>query len=140
MKIMICGSMAFVHDMVVTKQKLDSIGHTAFIPEGSAPHLTNSEFVENLAGNLAFCIENNVMKRNFDLVAKSDAILVLNNKRNSIGGYIGISALMEMAVAHHLNKKIFLLNDIPKYSEHRWAHEVSIMQPIILHGDLAKII
>lgn len=139
MKIMICGSMAFVHDMVKTKKELDRLGHRAFIPEGSKPHLKDKDFVENLSDNLQFCIDNNVMKRNFDLVASSDAILVLNKKRNNIDGYIGIFALMEMAVAYHLNKKIFLFNDIPHHDEHRWAQEVRIMQPIILNGDLTKI-
>jgi len=139
MKIMLCGSMAFVHDMVKTKTQLDSMGHQAFVPHGSEPHLTDSGFVENLDDDLTFCIENNVMKRNFDLVKDSDAILVLNKKRNGIDGYIGVSVLMEMAVAHHLNKKIFLLNDIPDHKKHRWSQEVRIMQPIILNGDLTKI-
>jgi len=136
---MICGSMAFVHDIVSTKKELDRLGHKAYIPIGSEPHLTDKSFVENLEDNLRFCINNNIMKRNFDLVAKNDAILVLNKKRKGVNGYIGISVLMEMAVAHHLNKKIFLLNDIPHHSKQRWAQEVGILQPIILNGDLTKI-
>lgn len=139
MKIMLVGSMKFAHDMVETKKELDSLGHQAFVPHGSEPHLTDGDFVENLDDNLAFCIENNVMKRNFDLVEESDAILVLNKKRNNIDGYIGVSALMEMAVAHHLNKKIFLLNEVPDHNKHRWSQEVRIMQPIVVNGDLAKI-
>ena len=139
MKIMLVGSMKFVHDMVAAKKKLDELGHQAFVPIGSEPHLTDDGFVENLDDNLAFCIENNIMKRNFDLVRESDAILVLNKRRNEIDGYIGISALMEMAVAHHLNKKIFLLNDVPDHSQHRWAQEVRIMQPTVVNGDLTRI-
>ena len=131
--------MKFVHDMVETKAELDKLGHEAFVPHGSEPHLTDSDFVENLDDNLTFCIENNVMKRNFDLVGESDAILVLNKQRNNINGYIGVSALMEMAVAHHLDKKIFLLNDVPDHNQHRWAQEVRIMQPVIINGDLIKV-
>ena len=80
-----------------------------------------------------------IEKRNFDEVEKSDAVLVLNHKRNGINGYIGVSALMEMAIAHHFNKKIFLFNKPPHYKDARWAHEVAIVQPKIINGNLAKI-
>lgn len=139
MEIMICGSMAFIKDFAKLKKQLDSLGHTAFIPHGTEPHLKDSGFVESLKENLEYCIRNNIMKKNFDMVANSDAILVLNPKRNNIEGYIGVSVLMEMAVAHHLGKKIFIFNDIPHYDNARWAQEVKIMQPIIIHGNLTKI-
>ena len=139
MRIMICGSMKFTHDMITIKKELDKLGHETFIPHGAEPHLKNTEFVDNLDDNLQFCIKNNVMKRNFDLVEQCDAIFVLNKKRNGVDGYIGTSVLMEMAVAHHLNKKIFLLSEIPDYNQHRWAHEVRIMQPIFINGDLTQI-
>ena len=132
--------MAFTHEMIAMQKKLNKIDHVALIPLGSEPHFTDKKFVDSLDANLQFCIDNNVMKDNFAQLATCDAILVLNKKRNNIDGYIGISALMEMAVVHYLGKKIFLLNSIPSYDEHRWAHEVSIMQPVILHGDLSKII
>ena len=131
--------MAFVHDMIATQKKLTELGHTVLIPIGSEPHLTDKGFVDNLEDNLQFCIDNNVMKDNFDQVATCDAILVLNKKRNGIEGYIGISALMEMAIAYYTGKKIFLLHNVPHHSEHRWAQEVGIMQPIVIQGDLHNI-
>ena len=139
MKILLIGSMAFVKDMVMLAKELKKRGHEASIPKGSEPHLKDMSFVENLEENLAFCIKDNVMKRNFEEVAKNDAVLVVNKKRNGIDGYIGVSALMEMAVAHHTNKKIFLLNPTPHFRDARWAHEVAIMQPIIINGDLSII-
>jgi len=72
-------------------------------------------------------------------VAESDGVVVLNKKRKGVDGYIGVSALMEMAVAHHLNKKIFLMYPYPDFNKHRWAQEVGIMQPVILHEDLKGI-
>ncbi|MDO8460914.1 MAG: hypothetical protein Q7S38_00565 [bacterium] len=139
MKVLIIGSMAFVKDMVDVRKQLKKMGHTANIPYGIKPHLKDKKFVDNLEANIKFCIKNNVMKRNFDLVVKNDAVLVLNKKRNAIDGYIGVSALMEMAIAHHNNKKVFLMHEIPHFSHYRWAHEVAIMQPIVLNGDLSKI-
>ena len=139
MKIMIIGSMSFVKDMIAIKKDLSKLEHKASIPLGTEPHQKDSSFVDNLEENLKFCIKNNVMKRNFDLVAQSDAVLVLNHKKNGVDGYIGVSVLMEMAIAHHLNKKIFILNNIPHFKDVRWAHEVAIIQPTIINGDLTKI-
>lgn len=131
--------MSFIKDMIKIKDGLDKLGHKAFIPHGTEPHQTDGTFVDSLKENLEFCIKNNVMRRNFDLVAESDAILVLNHKKNGTDGYIGVSVLMEMAIAHHLGKKIYLFNQIPSFEKVRWAHEVSIMQPTIINGDLTKI-
>ncbi|MBI2195927.1 MAG: hypothetical protein HYU48_02685 [Candidatus Levybacteria bacterium] len=139
MRILILGSMKFVNDMGKVRKELGKLGHKVILPVGIKPHLKNSDFVENLDGNMAYCIKNDVMRRNFRLVAKSDAILVLNYKRNNMDGYIGISVLLEMGIAHYLKKKIFLMQKTPDYNKVRWAHEVAIMEPKVLDGDLAKI-
>jgi nucleoside 2-deoxyribosyltransferase len=140
MKIAIIGSMKFAEDMVKIKEQLDELGHDAKFPLGLESHLQDGQFVDNLDDNLEWCITHDIMRKNFKQVANSDAVLVLNYKRNDIDGYIGISALMEMGVAHYLKKKIFLLNHTPDYKNARWAHEVAIMQPKIIKGDLTKII
>src|SRR5579859_2238937 len=139
MKIMIIGSMAFAKEMITMKKKLEKLGHDAQVPHGIEPHLIDQTFVDTLDANKDFCIENDIMRQCFQLVAESDAVLVLNHKRNNIDGYIGVSALMELGVGHFFRKKIFLFNPIPSYSDHRWVHEVEIMQPVIINGDLSKI-
>jgi len=48
----------------------------------------------------------------------------------------GSMTLLEMGFAHILNKKIFLLNDIP---EMIYTDEIEAMQPIVLNGDLTKL-
>ncbi len=139
MKIAIIGSMKFAEDMIKIQQQLNELGHTALVPLGTEPHLEDKEFAEDLDGNLEWCITHDIMRRNFQQVANSDAVLVLNYKRNGVQGYIGISALLEMGVAHFLRKKIFLIQETPNFTDARWAHEVAIMQPIIIKGDLRKI-
>jgi len=57
--------------------------------------------------------------------------------KNGIGNYIGGNTLIEMAFAHVLNKKIFLLNPVPEIS---YKDEIIAMQPIILNGNLEKIL
>lgn len=136
---MIIGSMAFAKDMVQVQKKLQELGHAVSIPVGIAPHLRDETFVDSLAANLQFCIREDVMRKNFKEVTNHEAVLVLNHKRNDIDGYIGISALLEMGIAHFHGKKIFLYNAPPDYNQVRWAHEVAIMQPVILNGDLTKI-
>lgn len=131
--------MKFAEDMVKIQKQLNEIGHTALVPLGTESHLEDKEFVEDLDNNLEWCITNDIMRRNFQQLAGCDAVLVLNYKRNGVEGYIGISALMEMGVAHYLNKKIFLMQKTPHYKDARWAQEVAIMQPTILEGDLTKI-
>jgi hypothetical protein len=139
MKIMIIGSMKFVHQMHEIKKELEKLGHEATIPFGSDPHLTDGNFVDSLEENLKYCIDNDVMKKNFEIVANNDAVLVVNYKRNGIDGYIGASVLMELAIAHYFGKKIFLMEKAPDFSKHRWAHEVAIMQPQVISGNLDLI-
>ncbi len=140
MKIMLVGSMKFAHEMVDIKKRLQEMGYESYLPFGTEPHLNDKTFVDRLGDNLDHVIKEDIMWKNFDQVAKSDGILVINNRRNNVDGFIGISALMEMGIAFYLKKKIYLLNPYPSFEDHRWAQEVACMQPIVLNGDLTKII
>lgn len=140
MKIMISGSMAFAKEMLVAKLTLEKAGHEVGLPFETEKHIENPAFVDDLSGNLQYCIDNDVIHHSLDFIASADAVVVLNYPRNGIDGYIGTSTLMEIAVAYHLRKKIYLLFDVPHFDSVRWAHEIRIMQPIILHGDLSKVV
>lgn len=139
MKIMIIGSMAFAKNMIDAQRELNKLGHKAQVPVGIEDHLQDGDFVDKLDENLRYCLENDVVRKCFQQVADSDAVLVMNKKRNNINGYIGVSALMELGIAYFVRKKIFLMNDIPHYNDARWAHEVTIMHPVVINGDLSKI-
>lgn len=139
MRIMICGSMTFAKEMLETKQKLEELGHEVNVPLDIESHVKNPKLIDDLESNYKHAQETDIMKACFDLIAKSDAILVLNPPKNGIKGYIGTSSLMEIGLAHYLNKKIFLLNPFPKSSSYRWAHEVEIIKPVIINGELDKI-
>ena len=84
-------------------------------------------------------MRTNIDKQDFDQVAKSDGIVVLNYDKNGIKGYIGGATLMEIGLARHLNKKIFLLQDPPDEKELKYALEVKVARPVILNGDLTRI-
>ena len=74
----------------------------------------------------------------FTKVAWSDAILVINYPKHEIDGYIGGNTLMEMAVAHYLKKKIYVL--MPISSKLSYKEEILGMHPTIIKEDLFLIV
>lgn len=131
--------MAFAKEMLQAKEMLEEMGHTISLPYETELHLEKTELVDDLAVNLQYCIDNDVIHKSFDSIAAADAVVVLNYPRKGIDGYLGTSTLMEIAIAYYLRKKIFLLNSVPHFDEVRWAHEIAIMQPTFLHGDLSEV-
>lgn len=140
MRIMICGSMRFAREMVETKKKLEKMGHHAEIPADAQKFIDEPGFTtDNHEENYKHAMETDIMRRCFNEIDRSDAIVVLNHTKNGIDGHIGANTLMDMAVAYHLGKRIFLLNHPPDVRKEKSTHEVLIMQPIILDGNLDKI-
>ncbi len=137
---MIIGSMTFAKEMLETKERLEKLGHSVIVPYDTDTHIKDSCLIDNLDEDLKHLTKNDILKKCFDLVAQSDAVLILNHPKNNIDGYMGTSTLIETGIAYHLNKKIFLLNNIPASEKHRWAHEVRAMKPILINGDISKII
>jgi len=135
MKIFICGSMSFAREMLEYKNKLQEIGHQVIVPASVEECIENPE----LNMDLDYCFRTDIQKKCFNQIAESDAILVLNCEKNGIDGYIGGATLMEMGLASHLNKKIFLLNTSPKIEDLRYSVEIQLTKPIILNGDLNLI-
>lgn len=131
--------MAFSKEMKRIQKELQGKGHDVLVPYGIEDHLEDPEFVDDLDKNFQYCLKTDVMRKCFYMVSESDAIVVINYPRKGIDGYMGTSTLMEAALAYYLKKKIFLMHDIPSWDQVRWAHEIRIMQPVILHGDLGKV-
>jgi len=137
MKIAICGSMVFTDEMLEAKKKLEELGYTVFVSGFAESHLNkNTEEREKLA--IIQKNENDAMREYWEVIQKVDAILVLNYDRRGIKNYIGGNAFLEMGFAHVLNKKIYLLNDIPEVEIYK--SEIEAMKPTILNGDLSKIV
>ena len=136
MKIGIISSMQFVDKMVETRDKLNSLGHNAFI--------TNLH--KNLVGKNAEDIEKIKLhqKNNMDAIREfwrmmqgADAVLVLNYDKNGISNYVGGNTLMEIGFAHVLDQKIFMLNPIPEMPYCKT--EIEAVKPTIINGDLTLI-
>lgn len=131
--------MRYARDILQAKKTLEESGVTVFVPHDIETHLENPGLVDDLEKNFTHAQELDIMRACFNLIDRSDAILVLNFDRNNIRGYIGTSALMEIGIAYFLRKKIYLYNPLPSYKDARWAHEVSIMNPVVINGDLSRI-
>lgn len=147
MKITICGSIAFYEEMVKTEQELKKLGHEVKLP----PHEIKNEQGEMIpikeyyrlrkesgAGHDSWIWDRKkeVILAHFDKEVWADAILVLNEEKNGVKGYIGANTLIEMGLALFLNKPIYMMHDIPEIS---YKEEILGMKPIVINGDLNKI-
>lgn len=146
MKITICGSAIFVNEMEIVAGQLKNLGHevksmpTKFVDaDGKLWNtLDYHKFKKSQPFDNPEFLNNHHMRirEHFNKVEWSEAILVTNYDKNGIANYIGPNTLMEMGLAFHFGKNIFLLNPIPEIA---WKEEVLGMRPKVLKGDLKEI-
>ena len=79
-----------------------------------------------------------LMRAHFDEITDGDGILVVNDEKHGVPGYIGPNVLMEMSLAWYQKKPIYILNDLPKDSP--FEEELNGMMPIVLRGQLERLI
>ncbi|MDO8592864.1 MAG: hypothetical protein Q7R92_03815 [bacterium] len=139
MKITISGCMTFAEQMLAAQKVLQELGHTAYIPVDTELCVKAPELSDNLEHCQTYS-EIDLDKDHFNKIADSDAILVLNYPKNNIDGYIGGATLMEIGVARHLDKKIFILHELPPKDALKYVLEIQLAKPIILEGDINNII
>ncbi len=145
MKITICGSIAFYDEMIKAKNDLENNGFEVKLPPSHIKN-DNGELVPvkqyyalrkaETHEEWIWDVKEKAMRSHFDKVGWSDAILVLNENKNGIDGYVGANTLLEMGLAFHQGKKIYLSNKIPEIS---YKEEILGMKPVVLHGDITKI-
>ena len=143
MKITICASINFTPKIKEIAEKLSELGHEVEIPKYSQKIINGEITLEKFAaikqkqGDMVFRKSGeDLIKRYYIIIKNSDSILVINMDKNGIENYIGANTFLEMGFAYILNKKIFLLNNIP---DMHCKDEILAMSPIIINGDLEKI-
>lgn len=141
MKVYILGSNAFMNEMVDYKNQLCALGYDAWLgPDYEAyARGEKKEDLEKLAHgeNAQVKRDNNYFKLHYKHILESDAVLVINLEKNKIENYIGGNVLIEMGQAYVHDKKIFLLNALPKNLS--YSDEIEAMDPVCLFGDLSRI-
>jgi len=141
MRIAICGSIDFTYEMKEAADKLGKMSHETVLPLTSERILSGKLTLENFKkssnddGSFRK-IKDDVIKRYFNIIKETDAVLVMNLDKKGINNYIGGNTLLEMGFAHVLDKKIYLLNQIPEMS---YTDELRAMRPVILDSDFSQI-
>ncbi len=140
--ITICSSASFFKEALGVEEELRKIGFKVKLPYTATKMKKTGDFrVETY--KTWFKDPNNysrktwLVKNHFRKVIDSDAVLVTNYKKKEIPGYIGGNTLIEMAIAFHYKKPIYILNPISK--KLMYEEEIYALQPIFLNGDLMKI-
>ena len=143
--IAICASASFFREAVEIEAKLTKLGFKVKLPFTAMKMKRNKDFRPetyktwladpnpNAYKRKTFLIKNHLKK-----VVASDAILVINHEKNGIAGYIGGNTLLEMGIAFHLKKPIYILNAIG--DNLAFKEEVFAIQPKFINGDLTKLV
>ena len=141
--IVICSSANFYRQAFEIKTQLEAAGLKVGIPDTAERMRQSGDFnVDHYKTwfNDASHYHKKAayMRAHFKKIEEGDAVLVLNYEKHGVPNYIGGNVLMEMSLAFHLNKPIYILNEIPEGST--FLEEIMGMEPIILHGKLEPLI
>ena len=123
--------------MLEVKKLLESMGHevvcSKFVNEFIGK---DDEKKEEIKLHQKYNLD--AIREYWDDMQDVDAVLALNLDRKGIKNYIGGNTFLELGFAHVLNQKKFLYNPIPDI--HFYNTEIKAMEPIIINGDLSKIV
>ena len=139
MKVLIICSKQFYPKIEKIKEDLNNRDIEVFLPN-CYDDPTTEERMWNLGKKEHQEFKAKMYKQSEDTIRNMDAVLVLNYDKNKDGkiykNYIGGATFLEMYDAFRLDKKIFLMNDIP---EGMLFDEIEGFNPIIIDGNLELI-
>ncbi len=142
MKLVICSSAAFYKHVCEIADELEGRGFDVIVPKTAQTMRSSGDFnVDNYKtwykDESTFKKKRELMDGHFAEVEKSDVILVVNDEKHGIPGYIGPNVLMEIAIAYFLKKKIYILNDIKK--DEPLYEEIMGIEAVGLGGNIDAI-
>ena len=137
-RLVLCGSMSLAKEMLDIKAKVETMypDISVEVPGGAevcASYINANDKLERAEDKIA----NDWIRHHWSFIKDSDAILVVNSPKCGVENYIGANSFMEMGFAHVLNRRIFILHDIPELEF--YCDEIVAMKPICLHGELSKL-
>ncbi|MEX0616662.1 MAG: hypothetical protein WD231_02480 [Candidatus Woykebacteria bacterium] len=141
-RICLCSSASFFKEVLEIEKELKKMGFSVSVPLTSKKMEKSGNFDVSHYKNWykdksEYRRKAYLMRNHFEKIEKSDAILVVNLKKNGLDGYIGGNGLIEMALAFWLKKKIFVLNKVSEKSS--LYEEILGVQPIFLDADLNRL-
>lgn len=136
--IFLCASMNFYKELVRIEVELQSMGFDVKIPPSAGIMKEKNDFeVSHFKGVFSDGTRSGFIRQNFKEISESDSILVINNEKNGIQGYIGANVLMEIAFAFYFKKAIYIWNPIPQNAS--YEEELRIFGVQIINQDLNQI-
>ena len=144
MKITICCSASFFKEANEIGKELEMLGFDVFLPLTAIKMAKSGNYdVKKVktwfADKNDFSKKTRLIWKHFTEIEKADAILVINNKKHNVEGYIGGNTLIEMAIAFYLKKPIYILNNVTD-KKFMLYEEIMALNPIFLNGDFSKIV
>ncbi|HKC14726.1 MAG TPA: hypothetical protein VKC89_02055 [Patescibacteria group bacterium] len=140
--IVICSSASFYEKLFPIEKELKKLGYKVVLPKIAHKMKKNKNFDVNFYKTWYknpndYAKKRKLMNAHFRKIVKGDAILVTNFDKNGVRGYIGGNAFMEVTIAYHYRKPIFILNEITENSTIK--EEIYGVNSTFLKGDLNRI-
>ena len=140
--ITICASVSHYKQVIPIEQELKKLGFKVLVPDILRTMQKNNNFDVNFyktwyENKNDYSKKTKLMKAHFKKVLKGDAILIVNFEKRGMEGYIGGNVLMEITLAFHYKKPIYIYNLVS--DKLPILEEIYAVQPTFLDGDLTKI-
>lgn len=140
--ITICSSASFFKQALEIKKELEKLGFKVKVPKIAYVMKKTGNFDDNFyrtwnKNKENYRVKTSLIKAHFKKVVECDSILVLNYEKNGVVGYIGGNTLIEMAIAFHYKKPIYIFNEIAESLI--FKEEIFGLNPVFINGDLKKL-
>lgn len=140
--ITLCSSAAFYEKANQVKADLEAMGFTVLIPDMALAMKESNDYDVShyktwYEDDGDYAKKQALMHGHFEKVIKGDITLVLNYDKNGKQNYIGGNVLMEMGLAFHFDKPVYILNDFPEDSP--FLEEIKGIGSVSLHGKLESL-
>lgn len=133
MNIIIGSSISAADEVITVQKQLEKLGHRVEIPEGIKNDFLRNRTDVSSSEKAGDKITYDLLRGYYEKIKTHDAVLVVNPQKRGIKDYIGANTLIEMAFAHVLGKKLYVLYSIPDVI---YTAEILATQPIVLQGNL----
>ena len=134
--IVLCGSISAHKEIREAEHELQERGFNVVIPHGVI-NFAEQGLAKTEEESAERKKQNNLIKGYYEKIKAADMVLVINVEKHGMPGYIGGNTFLEMSFAHVLDKPLYVLNPIAPMP---YLAEIEAMEPVVLGGDLRKIL
>ncbi len=115
--ITICASASFYQHVGQVQDELKAMGYDVLVPQMATTMRGSGDYdvakVKTWYLNPKdYVTKKKLMDDHFDKIKQADAVLVVNDEKRGIKGYIGSNVLMEITAAYLHGKQVYILNDV----------------------------